>query len=424
MKQSTVITKIVMIVLFFAVICYLGVYAVQSLSDPYTMIMAYRYTVDDGAETVGWLVREERVLPSSGNGIVDILVDEGEKVGAGQTAAVLYRDDTAMERKQEIRALEMELEQLEYSLQGSSAEDVGQLDEEIVQSITALRQTAASGDYSAVDGQALTLKSLIFHREYTYDGQDTEAGIQAMIDQVNSQIKALQSQSASDTSRIIVAQSGNFSGQVDGYEEVLTPAVLTDLTPTALAQLTGQSVQGESGAVGKLITSSRWYLATTLSQEEADRLQEGGSVIVAFSRDYSGDVEMRVDHLSQPENGQVAAVFSTDQHLADTTLLRKQTVDVVFQRYSGIRIPTKALRLRTQTSTDKETGEETQVQESGVYTLSGATAEFRPVEILYQGEDFYLVTPAPVSENDKRILRPGDEVIISAEELYDGKVVR
>ena len=424
MKQSKIITKVVMVLLFCAVICYLGVYAVQSLSDPYTMVMAYGYTVDDGAEAVGWLVREEQVLPSPGSGIVDVLLDEGEKVGAGQTAAVLYRDDTALDRRQEIRALELELEQLEYALQGSSTGDVGQLDEEIVQSITALKQTAATGDYGAVDGQVLTLKSLVFRREYTYSGQDTEAGIQAMLDQVNGQLRTLQSQAASDTTQITVALSGNFSNQVDGYEEILTPEALTDLTPTSLAQLTGQSVQGESQAVGKLITSSRWYLATTLSEEEASRLQEGGSVIVAFSRDYTGDVEMQVDHLSQPESGQVAVVLSTDQHLADITLLRKQTVDIVFQRYTGIRIPTKALRLRTQTSTDQETGEKTEVQESGVYTLSGATAEFRPVEILYQGEDFYLVSPAPANENDKRILRPGDEVIISSEELYDGKVVR
>ena len=44
------------------------------------------------------------------------------------------------------------------------------------------------------------------------------------------------------------------------------------------------------------------------------------------------------------------------------------------------------------------------------------------MEILYNGEGFLLVQSA--SQDEKLRLRPGDEVIISAQDLYDGKVVR
>ena len=67
---------------------------------------------------------------------------------------------------------------------------------------------------------------------------------------------------------------------------------------------------------------------------------------------------------------------------------------------------------------------------TAVYCRMGRWARLKPVEVLYQGEDYYLVqadetTLQGMSENarESRILRSGDEVIISASDLYDGKVI-
>ena len=45
------------------------------------------------------------------------------------------------------------------------------------------------------------------------------------------------------------------------------------------------------------------------------------------------------------------------------------------------------------------------------------------VKILAENDDYYLVKPNPKNENDTRILRSGDEVVLASAELYDGKVV-
>jgi len=54
----------------------------------------------------------------------------------------------------------------------------------------------------------------------------------------------------------------------------------------------------------------------------------------------------------------------------------------------------------------------------------GLEARFKPVEILYTGENYVLVASAAASDRETLRLRPGDEVIITANELADGKVVR
>ena len=83
--------------------------------------------------------------------------------------------------------------------------------------------------------------------------------------------------------------------------------------------------------------------------------------------------------------------------------------------------------METVEQTDKETGEVKQVNVACVYVRVGVTAERKPVSILAQGEDFYLVEPLlseDATENQQRkVLRAGDEVILARGEIWDGKVL-
>ena len=85
-------------------------------------------------------------------------------------------------------------------------------------------------------------------------------------------------------------------------------------------------------------------------------------------------------------------------------------------------MPIEAVRIREQTVTDED-GNETTVSETGVYCVVGVEARFKPVEVVYRGDSFVLVRSTAESNQEKLRLRPGDEVIISATDLYDGKVV-
>ena len=94
----------------------------------------------------------------------------------------------------------------------------------------------------------------------------------------------------------------------------------------------------------------------------------------------------------------------------------------------GIRFPDQKIEISplvpemesSQESTDPETGETVQTNLVGVYTLVGGRAEFKPVEILTEESDFYVVSPAT---EGRAVLRAGDEVIVRATELYDGQLL-
>ena len=99
MREGAAVTKIVMLFLAGVLAAYFGIYIWQGMTDTLTTAVAYSYTVNDSVETDGLLIRQEQVL-SSYNGIAKVIPGEGERVGVGQTVAVIYRDTAALDRQQ------------------------------------------------------------------------------------------------------------------------------------------------------------------------------------------------------------------------------------------------------------------------------------------------------------------------------------
>ena len=112
MKQGTLVTRIVMVVLFLAVAAYFLGSAGGALDRGMSRGPPYSIRVNEYVEPPGLLVRREQVLTAeTGGAIVDVLPAQGEKVGTGQAVAYLYQDATALERREQIQALRQSLQE-------------------------------------------------------------------------------------------------------------------------------------------------------------------------------------------------------------------------------------------------------------------------------------------------------------------------
>ena len=419
MKQGKSVITFAMAAIAVALVIYFGFYVAKVFSEPYTTALAYTYTSNDSAEAVGILVRQETVLPAQ-TGIVDVTRSEGEKVGVGQSVAQVYRDSQAQTNQADLEALADQIQLLEYSSDGGGVDSAAKLDENILQAVTALHAASGVGDYNQLEDQVRTLKSTVLKRGYVYgNGLGSEELTQKLND-LKSQYAALKQQTSSSTSSVRAPQSGVFSTLVDGYETAVTPQTVFQLTPSSLSALLAGQGKESGGGVGKLITATRWYFASALPVSVAERLKQGGTAALRFTGDFDQDIDMRVDQIGEAEGDKSVVVFSTDRYLSQTTLLRQQTAELIFNSWSGLRIPKQALRMEKSTYTDKETGQEVQNNRLGVYALLGGRAEFKTVEVVTEGDDYYVVR-STTDESDA--LRAGDEVIVRATELYDGQLL-
>lgn len=412
MKQGTLVTRVVILTLFAAVLAYLGFTVWQGLSEPYQLVTTYTYQMDDGLALDGVVVRRETVIEGRSD-LSEILPQEGEKVASGAAVALVYQNATAMQDRREAKELRLQLEQLNYAMRrNDSLGDANKLDSQLVTTLAELKTSASNGELSGLEEQGLDLRSLVLKRtgDLTTNAQSLSALQQAAAG-LEARLKALNNSSGQLTRYVTVDQSGIFSGLADGYEERLYPDMLDGLTVGQLDQLLQSGTEPSQTAIGKLITGSTWYFATSVDDASAKRLEEGKKYTLAFTGDFGKEVSMKLERLGSSEGGRRMAVFSSDRYLSQVTLTRMCTASLIFERFSGVRVPNKALRVRT-----NDDGTTT----LGVYTLVGRQAEFKSVEIVREGEDFYLLRG---TATNRKVLRPGDTVILSNQELYNGKVI-
>ena len=263
------------------------------------------------------------------------------------------------------------------------------------------------------------VKSGVLKRGYTYGDGLTAESLNQRLSQLKGEYSALRAQASTATTRVTAPQSGTFSNLVDGYESLLTPQTVFQFTPTSLEELMNQSVTG-GGGLGKLILGYRWYFVTALPQEVVQRLSEGKSATLRFTGEFNQDVDMLVEQVGAVEDGQAMVVFSSDEYLSRTTLLRRQTAELISDSWSGLRIPKEALRLETYTQVDPDTSQEKEATRLGVYVLVGGRTEFKQVQVVTEGSDYYVVRSAT---NDSGAFRAGDEVIVQGVGLYDGQLL-
>ncbi|SFP48329.1 hypothetical protein SAMN05216343_10835 [Oscillibacter sp. PC13] len=424
MKNSSIGTKLLLAAVTLAILAYFGMQGLRYFGDPLTTTLAYSYQVEESVDLSGYVVRDEQVLPDdSTSGLLRLQRTEGERISAGGVVATVYADQASLDRQNEMDALQTRIEQLQYAEEAALGSEVSlKLDNQIMQSILDFRSDLTADRLDRAEAHGSTLRSLVLKRDYTYT--DT-ADLTGQITELQTQLKTLQSQAAASTRRITAPKSGLYSAVVDGYETVLTPATLETLTPSQLDALTpDEAVRSEAG---KLILGDAWYYAVAMDAEEAALLQEQGQLTLRFSKSVERDLSVAVSAVGPEENGQVVTVFRGKTYLPQLTLLRQQSAEIILREIEGIRVPKEALR--AEKVSINEDGSRTVTEQTGIYCVVGAEARFKPVKVLYNGDGFVLVRSTLedladiTAVQEKTRLRPGDEVIITANDLYDGKVV-
>ena len=402
MKQGKHYTNLVLWILLLAIVGYFACSIFNSLYEPLSTSTVIEYEAGSGYSAAGFVVRDETVIPSDYD-ITVLTMAEGERVTAGETVATGYLSSGAQARQSDIAALQAQLEQLNYAYKySSSASDQAALDGEILTDLSDFAVYVARRDMSSADDLSPELKGLVLQR--TSDGSNADA-IQKQIDTLQTQLSALQVQASSDTKAVTATASGYFSGTVDGYESVLTPDLLGSLTVSQYNALEPGEIPAHTA--GKLILGDTWYYVTVVPAGETADVEKGDTVQVSFARDFYSQIPMKVLRVGDSEAGYRILVLSCDKYMQNITLLRQQSADIVFASYSGLRVPKDAVRV-------DESGQ------PGVYVLEGASAKWKAITILHDNGESYVVKLDKSSTDN---LWPGDEVIVNAKNLYDGKVV-
>ena len=389
-----------LLVLLFLV--YIGFQVFSNLSERIVTVDATVVTVEDKLSVEGVFVRAQQLVMGEGGKTAEYLVADGAKVARGQSLALFFESGSAMSSYQAIQALDSQIDALNYVMRSvAGGSDAKRLDDRIYSALTDLSAQLDTGNAKAAAERYPLLQQMALTR-----GSGLDVGFSARLEALQAEKKTLQSSMSGSASSLSAPASGYFFRYPDGFEAVLTPDIIPQLTPEKLRGLKPDSAAFEPQVVGTLVESYAWYFVAICDKTAADAIKDRATVDIYFPQLGAESIRVNIDSAVTFE-GETILVLKSG--LMDSRYLatRNQPADLVVAQYTGIKVPREALR---------------QVEgQWGVYCLDGAMAKFKPVKWVYQTDTYVLVEQAKDVGSG---LFMYDKIIIRGREISDNMVLR
>ncbi len=399
-------------------IAYLGLQLSLNVGTLIDVDYATYVTTSAQITTDAYFFRDETVLTSQYKGTNTYFYSDGEKVPLGANVVAVYASSSDASLQARINTLNKKIKTLEMSsvTKTYSTSDITRMDDSISTSVLDIVTAIDSGSiYDAALGETELLIMLNRRRSVL----TAAAGFDMQIERCKTEKAQLEAQLTGGSSIQKAPESGVFYSTVDGYERIFTKKLAETMTMEDYYALSSASPDSSllGSATGKLVVSSKWYIAVCMGKREAAKLTEDkkSSYQYSVSFPYSGGrtVSMKLERkVSQTNYDTTVLIFSSGEPTDGFNFTRSQPVSITENTYSGLRIPVKALRIVDGVK--------------GVYALDGNVVVFKTAEPLYEENGYYICELPDKNKIDARFaskLSLHDVVITTSKGIEVGKIV-
>ena len=360
----------------------------------------------------GWFFRNEVMVQGTTGDTVKHIVQGGEKVQKNAALAVVYTNASALENSQKISVLDDQIELLESAAQMiTNGSDSVKIESMITNKIAELSSEMQQSSVSGMESSVTELRNLCLRR--AIDSVDKETLLE-QAQSLKSERNYLQQQTGNSSITIASPASGFFSEVVDGFESKLTISSLDAMTASELENLDPSKITTTSSdTLGKVVQDFRWYFAMSVPKENVEDLSVGDSLLLRFAQ-VSSDIQVSVNDIRKQKNDENALLIVSGMEITPEILsMRYQSVEVIKEIYTGIQVPKNAVRIQTDS-------EGNSIQ--GVFILPDSISRFKPIEVLYETGNYYIVKQGTTTQNTGLVV--GDRIIVKGRDLEDLKVVK
>ncbi len=395
--------KIMSALVLFLLLIYIGYQVTSNLTETIKTVDAVVVEVEDKITCRGLFVKSASTVTGADGRFVEYLAENGEKVAAGEQVAVCFSTAAAAESYREAVSLENEVKSAESAYRTITGDDGGlTLERAIFGNMAALAAQLDRGRVWEADALYASLTRDVVAREYPRDELDQLA---EATEELRARLSEARAASASGVA-FNSDESGYFLRAGEGMPSLCAPGDIESLTPDRLHELlAADEPLSDDDVVGYIVDSYDWYFVFETDAAEAAALEKRSSVQLYFPNMVCDRVSAKIYHIAYFDDTAVVALscgYVNESFLSAVS----DTADVIRRTYTGIRVPKEALRLSD--------------GEWGVYCLNGAVVKFKPIEWVYQGDDYYIVEPA---ESSSKGLYLYDKIITRGKNLQQNMVV-
>lgn len=329
--------KLLIYIVFVLILIYL-IYAVYLLVKQPTD----KVTVEEGTlyleETdIGYVIRDEQVVKGNNykNGMEQIK-NEGEKTAKGDSIYRYYSKNEE-ELKKQIAELDQKVQEALKGQTGISYSSVKMLDNQLDEKIELLSKTS---DISKISEYQKQINDIVT-KKAKLSGESSAAG--SYLKQLYNQRAALEEKLNSGAEYIKAPVSGIVSYKVDGLEETLTPNNFSTLSKELLENLnlkTGQLI-ATNDECGKIINSSKCYIATISNSEEAKNAPIDKKVKIRLANNKI--IDAKIVYMSQENEEETLVILEIDKQISELANYRKISFDLIWWSSTGLKVPNQAI---------------------------------------------------------------------------------
>ena len=407
---------------------YVGYQAMQVLFPPNTYETALLATVEDTIDAEGVLLFDESYV--SGSGTLGYLAADGERVSAGTAVAEVYSDAIQATLRQQLTQINDQIDLLQRSQNNTTSLQLESLRKNRSAALYDLMDSLDCGDYEDTDAEK---EDYILSQNRLWVITGEVAGFSDQITALTQQAASVQSQLGNPT-QITAPQTGYFirsssTGRLNaGAEDILA------LDAAGLKAYAESSPEvALDGCAGKIVSGFTWRYAGVCTAKEAEKLlgKDGkplsGSVEIRFPGQVETPLKAKVSEVEiDSENGIARFVISCEIINGDVLRLNCADAQIIVGRTTGLRVPAAAVHYLKEDGSEAEEQGENYIP--GVYVKYGNLARFcriDPVDDahpLVTDGDYRIVLPSGTA-NSVSEARLYDEIIVSGQNLYDGKLL-
>lgn len=338
-----------------------------------------------------FVVREESIYGAESAGTVYNTVSEGERISKNTVISTVYSGNIDIDMLRRLRTVDKKINALKKRESESTlySNDSASVESEISSRMNEINSLYNDGNIEQI-------------RDYKNDINALRAG---EIPSLSEQVAQYEAERANIEASISVPKydiiadiPGIFTSYTDGLETVLTPENMKDYTPSDLRNISTDGITHSSGTVTeagtticKVMSNHQWYVMGIVNESKSSLFEENESITVRLSNISGSTADGTIIYLSEPdENGDSIFIVEIPSYLESAFSYRNIDVDLIFEEYTGYKIPIDAIR----------TGDS--IDSYYVYATKGSDTYKCDVDILYTDneEEYSIIRSADGAQNN------------------------
>lgn len=362
------------------------------------------------------IVRTEKALePSAIEGRYIAEIAEGEKTSAYSKIAMVMNEtsDELLSDLEELNAKIVKARMEKAEKEDFFSEDLARLDDEIGLEVQKLILACNSRSFTDM-GRYRNDIGKIVEKKAEIVGENSA---DSYISSLQKQKEELQHRINNNTVEVVSNISGIVSYTIDGFESVLTPDILDELTPARLDKIREQDSlrQPADGKVkagspaAKIIRGTDIYLAAAIPAEKAADFEAGNRISLRING-VGLETAGYVTAINKGDNERSVVVVRMSRGADVLSSERVVDVDFITKTEEGLKVPVSSLRDIT---ADGSGGR--------IMLIKYNVASNRIIDIVCRDEEYAIIrTP----ENEyKKTVSLYDTYIINPDHIEEGEII-